>query len=119
MNYLDSDSSEEDKDSKNDKHDQHKEEVVKALASARSVIGDLERDTSMNKDEDDQDETIEEEYQEDLSFVQTTTMTEGDFPDGDSISSRASTVIPEVTAASSEVAGPKSPKNMVDKTPCM
>ena len=54
-----------------------------------------------------------------MSFVQTTTMTEGDFPDGDSISSRASTVIPEVTAASSEVAGPKSPQTMMGKTLCM
>ena len=61
MNYLDSDSSEEDKDNENAKHDQHKEEMEKALASARSVIGDVERDTSMNKDEDNKDETIEEE----------------------------------------------------------
>ena len=89
MNYLDSDSSEEDKGNKDDEHDQNREEVVKPLASARSMIGDLERDTSMNEDYDDQDKTVEEEKQKDLPFVQTTTMTQVDFPDGDSISSRA------------------------------
>ena len=59
MNYLDPDSSEEDNSNKNDEHDQNREEVVKALASARSVIGNQERATSMNEDEDDQDGTIE------------------------------------------------------------
>ena len=89
---------------------------MKALASARSMIGDLERDTSMNKDKDDQDKTIDKEKQEDLSFVQTTAMTQVDCPNGDSISSRASSVIPEVTAVSSIVAGLKTPQNTVDKT---
>ena len=90
MNYLDPDSSEEDNSNKNDEHDQNREEVVKALASARSVIGIQERATSMNEDEDDQDGTIEEEKQEDLSFIQTTPMTQVDFPNGDSISSKVS-----------------------------
>ena len=59
MNYLDSDSSEDDKDNENDEHGHDREEAVEALASARSMIGDLKRDTSMNKDGDDQDETIQ------------------------------------------------------------
>ena len=67
MNYLDLDSSEEDKDKDNDEDDQNREEAVKGLASVRSMIGNLKRDTSMNKDEDDQDETVEEEKQEDDS----------------------------------------------------
>ena len=101
MNYLDSDSSEEVKDNENDEHDQDREEAAEALASARSLIGDLERDTSMTEDKGDPDEKVEKEKQEDLSFIETTTLTQVDFPDGDSISSRASSVIPEVTAASS------------------
>ena len=105
INYLDLGSSEEDKDNKDDEHDQNREKAEKALANARSMIGDLERDTSMNADEDDQDETVEEKKQEELSFVLTTTMTQVDFPDAYSISSRASSVIPEVSAMSSEVAG--------------
>ena len=84
MNYLDSDSSQEDNDSKNDELDQNREEAVKALVSVRSIIDDLERHTSMNEDEDDQDETVEEEKQEDSSFIQKTTTTQMDFPDGDS-----------------------------------
>ena len=93
---------------------------MKGLASARSMIGDLERDTSMNEDEDDHDKIIVEEKQEDSSFIKTTTMTQVDFPNGYSISSRsrASSVIPEVTPASSEVAGLNTPHNTVDKTLC-
>ena len=107
MNYLDSDSSQEDNDSKNDELDQNREEVVKALVRVRSMIDDLERHTSMNEDEDDQDETVEEEKQEDSSFIQKTTTTQVDFPDEDSISSGTSSVIPVVTAVSSEVVGQK------------
>ena len=64
-------------------------------------------DTSMNKDKDDEDKTIESEKQQDSSFIQTRTLTQMDFPNGDSISSRASTVIAVVTTALSEVAGLK------------
>ena len=80
IHYLDLDSSGEDKDNEDDEHDQNREEVVEALASGRSVIGDPERDTSMNKDEDDQDKTIDEQKQEDSSVIQTTTMTQVNFP---------------------------------------
>ena len=69
----------------------------------------------MNEDED---ESIEEK-QENSSFVQTTTMTQADYCDGDSLLSQASSVLPEVTAASSKVAGPRTPQNMVNRTPCM
>ena len=69
----------------------------------------------MNKDED---KTIEEK-QEDSSFIQTTTTTQMDFCTGDSLSSWASSVLPEATAVSSEVAHLKTPLNMVDRTPCM
>ena len=78
MNYLELDSSDEDKSDKNTlSDDQDREEVVEALANARSMIGALERGKSMKEDED---ETIEEK-QEDSSIVQTTTMTQADFHD--------------------------------------
>ena len=67
--------------------------MVEPLAKARSVIGVLERGKSMKEDGD---KSIKEK-QEDSSFVQTTTMTQVDFGDGDSLSSWASTVLPEVT----------------------
>ena len=51
-------------------------------------------------------------------IIQTITTTQVDFCNTDSISSRASSVLPEVTAASSEVVGPKTPQNMVDRIPC-
>ena len=86
MNYLESDSSDEDKCDENAQpDDQDREEAVEALASARSVIGALERGKSMNEDED---ETIEEK-QEDSLFVQTTTTTQEDCCDGDSFSSQS------------------------------
>ena len=67
-------------------------------------------DTSMNKDKDDEDKTTENEKQQDSSFIQTRTLTQMDFPNGDSISSRASTVIAVVTTALTEVAGLKTPR---------
>ena len=116
MNYLESDSSNEDKSDENALlDDQDREEVVEALANARAMIGALERGKSMKEDKD---ETIGEK-QEDSSFVQTTTTTQADFYDGDSLSSQAPTVLPEVTAASSEVAGPRTTQNRVDRTLCM
>ena len=57
--------------------------------------------------------------QEDSSFVQTTTATQADFCDGDSLSTWASSVLPEVTAASSEVTGLRTPQNTVNRTLCM
>ena len=115
MNYLQLDSSDEDKSNKNSLlDDQDREEVVEALTNARSMIGALERGKSVNRDED---RTIEKK-QEDSSFVQTTTMTQADFHDGDSLSSWASSVLPEVTAVSSEVTGLRTPQNMVNRTPC-
>ena len=66
---------------------------------------------------EDEDETIEEKH-EDSSFVQTTTMIQVDFHDGDSLSSWASSVLPEVTAVSSEVTGLRIPQIMVNSTPC-
>ena len=89
-------------------HDQDREEVAEALANARSVTCALERGKSMNKDED-EDEIVEEK-QEDSSFVQTTTMTQADFHDGDGLLSWASSDLPEVAAVSSEVACPKPPE---------
>ena len=88
--------------------------MAEALANARSIIGTLERGKSMKED---QDETIEEKH-EDSSFVQTTTMTQADFSDGDSLPSWASSVLPDITAVSSKVAVPRTPQNMVDRTPC-
>ena len=115
MIYLESDSSDEDKSDENAlSDDQDRGEVAEALANARSMIGALERGKSMNKDKD---ETIEvKEKQEDSSFIQTTTMTQVDLCNGDSLSSQASSVLPEETAVSSEVAGPKTPPNMVNRT---
>ena len=66
---------------------------------------------------EDKDETIEEK-QEDSSFVQTTTMTQVDFCNGDSLLSWASILLPEVTAASSEVMGLRVPQNTVNRTAC-
>ena len=66
---------------------------------------------------EDKDETIEEK-QEDSSFVQTTTMTQVDFCNGDSLLSWASSLLPEVTAASSEVMGLRVPQNTVNRTAC-
>ena len=115
-NHIESDSSDEDKYDENaSSDDQDREEMAEALANARSMIGALERGKSMKEDED---ETIKEK-QEDSSFVQTTTMTQADFHDGDSLLSQASSVLPKVTTASSEVAGLRTPQNMVDRTPCM
>ena len=116
-NYLESDSSDKEKSNKNALSDnQDREEVVEALENARSIIGALERGKSMMEDED---ETIEEKH-DDSSFVQTTTMTQADFHDGDSLSSWASSVLPEVTAASSKVTGLSTPQNTVNRTltPC-
>ena len=108
MNYLELDSSDEDKSDENAlSDDQDREEVAEALADARSMIGALERGKSMKEDED---ETIKEK-QEDSSFIQTSTMTQVDFHDGDSLSSQASSVLPEVTAASSEVASLRTPQD--------
>ena len=115
-NHIESDSSDEDKYDENaSSDDQDREEMAEALANARSMIGALERGKSMKEDED---ETIKEK-QEDSSFVQTTTMTQADFHDGDSLLSQASSVLPKVTTASSEVAGLRTPQNMVNRTPCM
>ena len=50
---------------------------------------------------------ITEEKQEDSSLVQTRTMTQADFCDGDSLLSWASSVLPEVKAASNKVSGPR------------
>ena len=61
---------------------------------------------------------VVEEKHEDSSFVQTTTMTQADFSDGDSLPSWASSVLPDITAVSSKVAVPRTPQNMVDRTPC-
>ena len=111
MNYFNND-----KSNKNASlEDQDREEAVEALANARSMIDALERGKSMNEDED---ETIEEK-QEDSSFVQTTTTTQVDFCNGDSLSSWASSVLPEATATSSKVAGLRTRQNMVNRTPCM
>ena len=114
MNYLELDSSDEDKSNENASlGDQDREEAAEALRNARSVIGALERGKSMK---DDEDETIKEK-QEDSLFVQTTTMTQTDSCDGDSLSSQAC-VLPEVTAAASEVAGLSTSQNMGNRTPC-
>ena len=42
-----------------------------------------------------------------------------DFCGGESLSSQTSSVLPEVTAVSSKVAGLSTPQNMADRTPCM
>ena len=84
MNNLELDSSDEEKSDENTLLDnQDREEVAEALANARSIIDAQERGKSMKEDED---ETIEEKH-EDSSFVQTTTTTQTDFCDGDSLSS--------------------------------
>ena len=104
MNYSESHSSDKDKSNENAlSDDQDREEVAGALTNARSVNGALERGISMKEDKD----KTTKEKQEDSSFMQTTTMTQADFHDGDSLSSQASSVLPEVTAVSSEVAGPR------------
>ena len=65
MNYLELDSSNEDKSNENALlDDQDREEVAETLASARSMIGALERGKSMKEDKD---EAIEEK-QEDSSI---------------------------------------------------
>ena len=117
MNYIESGSSDKNKDNENNEHDQDMDNMVEALASTRFMIG--ARKEYINKgDKDDQDENIEEKH-EDLSFIQTTIMTQGDFCNAHSISSRASSALPEVTAVSSEVVGTRTPQNMVDRTPVM
>ena len=115
MNYLESDSSDKDKSDENVlSDDQDREEAAGALANARSMIGALERGKSMKEDED---ETIKEK-QEDSSLVQTTTMTQADFCDGDSLLPWASSALPEVAAASNKATGPRTPQKPVDRTPC-
>ena len=110
LNYSELDSSDEHKSNENtSSDDQDREE-----AAERSMIDSLERGKSMNKDEH---KTIEEK-QEHSSFVQTTTTTQADFHDGDSLLSQASSVLPEVTAASSEVTGSRTPQNTVKRTRC-
>ena len=91
--------------------------MVEALASARSVIGALERGTSMKEEEGGQDKTIEQK-KDDLSFVQSATTTQADFCNADSISSIASSDLHGVSAASIEEVGLKTPQDMVDRTPC-
>ena len=116
MNYLESDSSDKEKSNKNaSSDDQEREESVETLANARSLIGALESDKSMKEDKDE----LIKEKQEDSSFVQTTTMTQADFHDGDSLSSQASSVLSEITAASSEVTCLRTLQNTVNRTPCM
>ena len=81
-NYLELDSSDEEKSNEDASLDnQDSKDAVEALANARSIIGALERGKSMKEDED---EIIEEKNED--SFVQTTTMTQVDFHDGDSLS---------------------------------
>ena len=115
-NYLELDSSDKEKSDENAPLDgQDREEVAEPLANARSIIGALERGKSMKEDKD---KTIKEKH-EDSSFVQTTTMTQADFHDGDSLLSWASSLLPEVRAASYKVTGLRAPQNMVNRTPCM
>ena len=102
MNYLEFDSSDKDKSDENaSSDDEDREEVAEALVNARSIIGALERGKYMKEDEN----YAIMEKQEDSSFVQTATMMQADFCDGDSLLSQASSVLPKVAAVSSEVTG--------------
>ena len=115
MNYLELDSSDKEKSDENASlDDQFSKEVVEALVNARSMIA-LERGKSMKEDKD---ETIKEK-QEESSFLQTTTMTQADLHDGNSLSSQASSLLPALTAVSSEVTGLRTLQNTVDRTPYM
>ena len=46
-------------------------------------------------------------------------MTQADVHDGDSLLFQALSFLPEVTAVSKKVTGPRTPQNMVDRAPCM